>query len=99
MWGNGKIFISHAHADNSACEPLLAALDAWGLDYWFDRQQLDAGAQLTDRLQVAIGERDVFLRICTAATRASYWMTLEFNAFRGLQLAISSGRARGPTGG
>src|SRR5260370_32926020 len=86
MWGTGKIFVSHAHDDNARCEPLLAALDAWGLDYWFDTQQLDAGAQLTERLQRAIAERDVFLRICTGATRASYWMTLEFNAFRGLQL-------------
>ncbi len=95
MWGNGKIFVSHAHDDNARCEPLLAALDAWGLDYWFDTQQLDAGAQLTERLQRAIAERDVFLRICTGATRASYWMTLEFNAFRGLQLEEQKQRRSG----
>ena len=95
MWGNGKIFVSHAHDDNARCEPLLAALDAWGLDYWFDTQQLDAGAQLTERLQRAIAERDVFLRICTGATRASYWMTLEFNAFRGLQLEEQKRRGSG----
>src|SRR5258706_1093870 len=95
MWGNGKIFVSHAHDDNARCEPLLAALDAWGLDYWFDTQQLDAGAQLTERLQRAIAERDVFLRICTGATRASYWMSLEFNAFRGLQLEEQKRRGSG----
>ncbi|HKB49770.1 MAG TPA: TIR domain-containing protein, partial [Ktedonobacterales bacterium] len=95
MWGNGKIFVSHTHADNQRCEPLLAALDAWGVDYWFDTQQLDAGAQLSERLQRAIAEHDVFLRVCTGSTRASYWMTLEFNAFRGLQLEEQKQRGSG----
>lgn len=85
MPGNGKIFISHTHADNERCEPLLAALDAWGVDYWFDGQQLDAGQQLTPRLQEAIAQRDVLLRVCTANTSGSYWMNLELSAFRALQ--------------
>jgi eukaryotic-like serine/threonine-protein kinase len=85
MPGNGKVFISHTHADNQRCEPLLAALDAWGIDYWFDVQQLDAGQQLTPRLQEAITQRDVLLRVCTANTASSYWMSLELSAFRALQ--------------
>lgn len=85
MPGNGKVFISHTHADNERCEPLLAALDAWGVDYWFDAQQLDAGQQLTPRLQEAIAQHDVLLRVCTANTSGSYWMNLELSAFRTLQ--------------
>jgi outer membrane protein assembly factor BamB len=86
MRGNGKVFISHAHADNILCQPLLAALDAWGVDYWFDTQQLEPGQNLSDRLQQAIRDRDIFIRICTANTPQSYWMTLELSAFRSLQL-------------
>jgi outer membrane protein assembly factor BamB len=85
MHGNGKVFISHTHEDNERCAPLLAALDAWGVDYWFDTEQLAPGQQLSDRLQAAVAERDIFLRICTASSSRSYWMTLELNAFRGLQ--------------
>ncbi|HEU5437837.1 MAG TPA: toll/interleukin-1 receptor domain-containing protein [Ktedonobacterales bacterium] len=86
MRGNGKVFISHTHNDNEICAPLLAALDAWGMDYWFDTQQLDPGQHLSERIQEAIAERDIFIRVCTPATQNSYWMTLEMNAFRGLQL-------------
>jgi outer membrane protein assembly factor BamB len=85
MRGNGKVFISHTHEDNERCAPLLAALDAWGVDYWFDTEQLAPGQQLSDRLQAAVSERDIFLRICTSASSRSYWMSLELNAFRGLQ--------------
>ncbi len=85
MPGNGKVFISHTHADNARCEPLLAALDAWGVEYWFDAQQLDAGQQLTPRLQEAIVQHDVLLRVCTANTSGSYWMNLELSAFRAAQ--------------
>ncbi|WIG58428.1 MAG: hypothetical protein OJF49_001174 [Ktedonobacterales bacterium] len=86
MPGNGKVFISHTHEDNERCAPLLAALDAWGVEYWFDTQQLDAGQHLSDRLQQALAEHDVLLRICTPAAQSSYWMMMEMNAFRGLQL-------------
>lgn len=85
MASNGKVFVSHSHEDNARCAPLLAALEAWGVDYWFDTQGLGAGQQLTERIQREIAQRDVFLRICTAATQRSFWMNLEANAFRGLQ--------------
>ncbi|HEU5437838.1 MAG TPA: PQQ-binding-like beta-propeller repeat protein [Ktedonobacterales bacterium] len=85
MAGNGKVFISHSHEDTARCAPLLAALEAWGVDYWFDTQGLGAGQQLTERIQREITQRDVFLRVCTAATQRSFWMNLEANAFRGLQ--------------
>lgn len=87
MAGNGKVFISHSHDDNARCAPLLAALDAWGVDYFFDTQGLGAGQQLNERIQQEINSRDIFLRICTAAVQRSYWMSLEVNAFRGLQAA------------
>lgn len=85
MPGNNRIFVSHTHADNARCEPLLTALDAWRLDYWYDGQQLDAGQELSPRLQDAIIHRDVLLRVCTTNTPKSYWMNLERSAFHAQQ--------------
>ncbi|WIG59313.1 MAG: hypothetical protein OJF49_002060 [Ktedonobacterales bacterium] len=90
MRGNGHVFISHAHDDNDRCAPLLAALDAWGVDYWFDTNRLEAGDDLSHAIQRAIAERDIFLRICTPAAQRSYWMRLEAGAFRGLQASEHS---------
>jgi len=92
MTGNGKVFVSHTHADNARCEPLLAALDAWRVDYWYDAQQLDAGQQLSPRLQEAITQRDTLLRVCTVNTANSYWMNLEQSAFRATQYQHRRGR-------
>jgi outer membrane protein assembly factor BamB len=84
MPGNGRVFISHVHEDNARAAPLLAALDAWGVDYWFDTQQLGAGQNISERVQQALAERDIFMLICTPATSASMWTGLELQAFRGL---------------
>lgn len=85
MPGNGKVFISHAHEDNDRCAPLLAALDAWGVDYWFDTQRMDAGHDLLASVQRAIADRDIFIRVGTTAALNSYWMNQELSAFMGLQ--------------
>ena len=87
MPGNGKVFISHAHEDNERCVPLCAALDAWGVDYWFDTQRMDAGTNLTSAIQAAIAGHDLFLRVGTQATQNSFWMSQEQGAFLALQAA------------
>lgn len=85
MAHNGRVFVSHSHDDNTRCAPLLTALDAWGIDYFFDTQGLGAGQQLNERIQQELTSRDILLRVCTGATQRSFWMSLEVNAFRGLQ--------------
>lgn len=77
MFGNGKVFVSHSHEDNAACAPILAALDAWLVDYWFDTAQLSAGLELFDNIQRGLQERDIFVRICSPAANASPWMAQE----------------------
>lgn len=85
MFGNGKIFVSHTHEDNAVCAPLLAALDAWQVDYWFDTAQLSAGLELLDNIQRGLVERDIFIRICTPAASASVWMDRERQLARTLR--------------
>jgi TIR domain len=84
MPANGKVFISHAHADNERCQPLLKALEGWGVNYWFDTETMAAGDDLTDSIQRAIAESEIFIRICTPAIQQSYWCKLELSAVRGL---------------
>jgi outer membrane protein assembly factor BamB len=84
MPGTPKVFISHTHADNERCAPLLAMLDAWGILYWFDVEQLHAGQELNQRLQEALAESAIFIRVCTPEAQQSFWMSLELSAYRGL---------------
>lgn len=85
MFGNGKVFVSHTHEDNAACAPVLTALDAWQVDYWFDTAQLSAGLELLDNIQRGLAGRDIYLRICTPAANASPWMAEEQKLARTLQ--------------
>src|SRR5215469_11707469 len=77
MFGNGKIFISHTSTDTSRCDVLLAALDAWQVDYWFDVFDLSAGQEFFDYIQRSLAGRDIFVRVCTPAAKGSIWMTQE----------------------
>jgi outer membrane protein assembly factor BamB len=90
MPGNGKVFVSHTHEDNERCVALLAALDAWGVDYWFDTEQLAPGSQLSDRIQQGLAERDILLRVCTPAAQQSFWMDREAAAVRGMRADAQS---------
>jgi outer membrane protein assembly factor BamB len=85
MLGKGRVFISHSQEDAARCAPLLAALDAWGVEYVFEGQGKGDDLQLSERTQSAIASAPVFLRICTNAIKRSYWMSLEAGAFLGLQ--------------
>src|SRR5262245_14731480 len=77
MFGNGKVFISHTHEDNAACAAVLAALDAWQVDYSFALAQLSAGLELLEHIQRGLEDRDIFIRICSPATLASTWTAQE----------------------
>lgn len=81
----GKVFVSHAQEDDRLCAPLLRALDAWGVDYWYDRHEQGVGAPLSEQAQLGLAECSIFLRICTRNTQRSYWMSIESGAFLGLQ--------------
>jgi len=78
------VYISHTHEDEARCAPLLDLLDAWNVDYWFDRQQ-GGGRELSTRAQRALSECSVLLRICTPAANRSYSMSLEAGAVLSLQ--------------
>jgi outer membrane protein assembly factor BamB len=92
MFGNGKIFISHTSTDTSRCDVLLAALDAWQVDYWFDVFDLSAGQEFFDYIQRSLADRDIFIRVCTPAATSSIWMTQEATLAHSLKSPNRSGQ-------
>src|SRR5207237_329622 len=65
--GNGKVFISFAPEDAERCAALRVALDAWSVDHWFTNGRLTADRHVSRRTMKVIGERDIFIRVCTPA--------------------------------
>src|SRR5262249_34258431 len=89
-----RVFLSAPQEPDKRIAALRAALAAWGVDYFYEERGKDAGAQLSARVQQAISDSDIFLRVCTEATPRSYWMSLEAGAYLGLQSeAHRQGRA------
>lgn len=79
------VFISHADEDIQRCAPLLRALDAWQVSYYFDALDRRASQSLSLETQQALVECEILLRICTRSTARSYWMSIEVGAFLSLQ--------------
>ena len=94
MPGNPRVYISHAAEDNDRCGALLLALEAWGVDTYF-QPVAPMVAQVAPDAQRAIGEREVFIRICSPAAQRSFLVNIETSTFRGLQAEES--RKRGKT--
>lgn len=81
MPGNGRVFICHASEDTARCKPLCLALDAWGVDYFFDAADIPVGEHFPTRITNEISDRDIFIRVATRAAKTSAWMDLETNTF------------------
>lgn len=71
MPSDTRVFISHAQDDTRACFPLVAALDAWEISYFFDSAPAGTTAILPAPTQQALTESNVFIRVCTRHTSAS----------------------------
>jgi TIR domain len=79
-----KVFVSHAQEDTQRATPICQALAAWQLTYWApERGELSPEQSLV--IQRGLIQADIFLRICTANTSRSYWMTFEQTAYLAAQ--------------
>src|SRR5215469_4217059 len=82
--GQYTVFISHAHADNALCDRFVAALQASGLDVWYDRANMEGGRSLSVEIQKQLAERTAFVVLLSPASANSYWVQLETDAYRDL---------------
>src|SRR5579884_3633138 len=79
-----KVFISHSHADNDACDRYYEALTQRGYDVWYDRRSMPPGAQLSEDIQREMRNRSAFLLMLSTASVASEWVKAETDAYRTL---------------
>ncbi len=87
------VFISYDEADVGRVMSISQLLTAWRVPNWMPPRQNISAAQRA-QIQAALAQADTLLRICTAATSQSYWMTLEQAAY--LSMLADAFRARQP---
>jgi hypothetical protein len=79
-----RAFVSFAQEDLQSITPVCQTLDAWQLLYWAPVRD-PANPEQNTAIEQGLGQADIFLRICTAHTPRSYWMTMEQTAFHSAQ--------------
>lgn len=84
------VFVSHSHADNALCDQYVAALRAYGLDVWYDRNDAQQGRVLSDELQQQLRRRSALVVLMTPNAADSFWVNLEVNAYLALMAQDAS---------
>ena len=88
---NGKLFLSHAHADKQEVQALRRALEDRGVAVWEDALELRAGDRLGALEQEVKGSRGLLL-LWTAAANESEWVEREAGWAREARAADASYR-------
>lgn len=68
----GSVFISYSRADAAAGQKLHAALEAAGLDVWFDQRRLEGGDDFDTQIKRHIRGCSFFVPIISASTQTRY---------------------------
>jgi len=63
-------FLSYASEDRSAAQTLKEALEAFGLEVWYDESGLDGGDAWDQKIRRQIRECDFFMPVISAQTEA-----------------------------
>jgi hypothetical protein len=68
----GSVFISYASQDVAAVQKLRDALDAAGIDVWFDKRHLESGDDFDQQIKKNIRACSLFLPVISAQTQARH---------------------------
>ncbi|MDM0053007.1 toll/interleukin-1 receptor domain-containing protein [Variovorax sp. J22R115] len=66
---DGAVFLSYSSQDAAAVRRLAQALDAAGIDVWFDREQFQAGAEWDRRIRRGVDASSLFIPVISRATQ------------------------------
>jgi hypothetical protein len=77
----GAVFLSYASQDAPAVRKLRDALDAAGIDVWFDQRHLEGGDDFDQQIKRNIRSCSFFLPVISASTQARHegYFRLEWN--------------------
>jgi len=93
--GDGAVFISYSRHDSAAVERLAGALQAAGVEVWFDRNELKPGDAWATAILKGIENCSLFIPVVSANTqlegrsRAYFWR--EWNIADDLALGMAPG--------
>lgn len=68
----GSVFISYASQDLPAVQKLRDALDAAGIEVWFDKRRLESGDDFDQQIKRNIRSCSLFLPVISSATQARH---------------------------
>ena len=74
-------FMSHAHADNTLCDPIHLALTQKGVSCYYDRQNPQFGHSLSLALQQELERARALIVMVSSASLASFWVNEEIDMF------------------
>jgi hypothetical protein len=77
----GSVFLSYASQDGAAVRRLRDALDAAGIEVWFDQRHLEGGDDFDQQIKRNIRACSLFLPVISAQTQARHegYFRLEWN--------------------
>ena len=76
----GKVFVSHASADKSFVDKLVADLGAQSIPVWYDKLDLRVGESVPGAINAGLSEVKYFAIVLSKASVASSWVREELNA-------------------
>jgi TIR domain/SIR2-like domain len=68
----GSVFLSYASQDSAAVQKLRDALDAAGIDVWFDKRHLEGGDDFDQQIKRNIRACSLFVPVISAQTQARH---------------------------
>jgi hypothetical protein len=76
----GKVFISHASADKTFVDKLVADLAGQGIPVWYDKLDLKLGESIPAAIGTGLAEAKYFAIVLSKASVASKWVQEELNS-------------------
>lgn len=78
------VFVCAAPTDTTEGERYATALQASGLDVWYDRTGLQVGTLITDTIEQHLRQRTALVVLLTPASVRSHWVKMQVGAFLAL---------------
>jgi hypothetical protein len=74
-----KVYLAHAHEDNPFSNRLADDLQQAGVSLWYDRERLEIGEDMVQRMNEGLQDYDFFLVVWSRNASQSPWVEREIN--------------------
>lgn len=74
-----KAYLAHAHEDNVFADRLAEDLQRAGVSLWYDKERLDLGSDIVQRMNEGLENYDFFLVVWSRQAKKSGWVEREID--------------------